>query len=302
MPAEGLAVPLVGRGETEASAEEVRRVDERDHADGERGGDGERARRVAARGPRAAPPTSQEIHGHEQAQDRHQEKAGELRNDGGRRGQGAGGQAPGVSCLPPPPIRVDGGGHEGGDGNIARDLLAVREQRGIEHREPERGQTADGAEHPPGPHGEQQREADREDHAPRPHGQAVALIRIEDDVFAIGGQAAQRVDGEDGHALAKGRNARPLGQEAVAVGEVVVLVVDEALVQAAGDEESGHDGEEDDRHRAPHGRSRGDGSGIGHQPAIVPDAPFSAWLWAAGPLCYDRLLRRAPRDASFRPA
>jgi hypothetical protein len=143
----------------------------------------------------------------------------------------------------------------------------VREQGGIEHGQPQGGQRAERTDEPPRPDGQQNRQRERAQHAARAHGQAADFAPVEGHGLAAVGQAAERVEGEDRHPLSEGRHAGAAGEEPEAVGDVVGLVVDEALVEAARDQERRHDGQQQDRRQTPHARPRGDRNEVSHRRA-----------------------------------
>ena len=134
---------------------------------------------------------------------------------------------------------------------------------GSKASEAERQETRARAEHLRGPAKGDDPEHEREDHGGDAHQEARGLVGLEVAGPAAGRGAGQRVQHQDRHALAAGRRCQAATQQAVSIGQVVVLVVDETLAEAADHEQRGHD-----RQQAPGGRADEESAGrAGRSPA-----------------------------------
>ena len=186
----------------------------------------------------------------QQRQDRKQQKARVLRQH--RAGRGGRAQEERDRVRPPAelPEEVEARRREERGRHVARDLVAMRQEVRVERVEPECGEAGRLAHRLARPAMDQGAEQQREDHRGEPDLEKRGLRGVHRVLPAAISCAAERVHEQDGHALASHRRARTAVEEAMAVGEVVELVVGERLVEAAQDDQPAHHGQQQRRKEA----------------------------------------------------
>jgi hypothetical protein len=198
-PLQAGALPGVGVRAPERAVEEIGRVQEEEDESQEES----RGRRGPAEPARLDRPTPPPLDREQHGQDRQEKHARVLREkgSGGQKGRRQQVERERAAAAEASPDGIDRGHREEGGREVARHLLAVSEEAGLEHVEPE-GQQA-GAEGKPlgGPEPHHGSEQEREDHRRKPHPQKRPLAPV-DVGFPASLGTAEGVQGQDGHALA----------------------------------------------------------------------------------------------------